>query len=138
MRAKDSQPWIHAGDSGARLLVSQETDGIVVISLEGEWDMANAALLSEQTEHGLDHHQHLILDLSRASFIDSSTIQTLVKTHEAASKQRQAVVLQLATAANVERILEVSGIDQLIPRASSRSRAIQIIQELANTDGGSA
>ena len=57
---------------------------------------------------------------------------------EAASKQRQAVVLQLATAANVERILEVSGIDQLIPRASSRSRAIQIIQELANTDDGSA
>ena len=65
-------------------------------------------------------------------------LHTLVKTHEAASKQRQAVVLQLATAAIVERILEVSGIDQLIPRASSRSGAIQIIQELANTDDGSA
>jgi hypothetical protein len=47
-------------------------------------------------------------------------------------------VLQLATAANVERILEVSGIDHLIPRVSSRSGAIQIIQELEKTDDGSA
>jgi anti-sigma B factor antagonist len=138
MPATHSQPSIRAGDGEARLLVSRETDGVVVISLEGEWDMANAALLSEKTEQALDDQKHLILDLSHATFIDSSTIHTLVKTHEAASKQRQAVVLQLATAASVERILEVSGIDQLIPRASSRSRAIQIIQELANTDNRSA
>jgi hypothetical protein len=44
-------------------------------------------------------------------------------------------VLQLATAANVERVLEVSGIDQLIPRVSSRAEAIQTIEQLANASG---
>jgi anti-anti-sigma factor len=134
MLATDSQPWIRAGDGEARLQVTEETDAIVAISLEGEWDMANADVFTEQIEQVLDDQKHLILDLSRATFIDSSTIHTLIKTHEVASKQGQAVVLQLATAASVERILEVSGIDQLIPRASSRSGAIQIIEELAAAD----
>jgi anti-sigma B factor antagonist len=135
MPATHSQPSIRAGDGEARLLVSRETDGVVVISLEGEWDMANADVFTEQIEQVLDDQKHLILDLSHATFIDSSTIHTLVKTHEAASKQRQAVVLQLATAANVERILEVSGIDQLIPRASSRTEAIETIDQFAKTKG---
>jgi anti-sigma B factor antagonist len=130
-----AEPPIGAGDGKARLQVAAETDAIVVISLEGEWDMANAAQLSEQTEQALAGDKHLILDLSRATFIDSSTIHALVKTHATASERRQRLVLQLATAANVERILEVSGIDQLIPRVSSRAEAIQTIEQLANASG---
>ena len=135
MPATHSQPWIGAGDGEARLQVTEETDAIVAISLEGEWDMANAALLNEKTEQALDNDKHLILDLSRATFIDSSTLHALVKTHATASERGQRLVLQLATAANVERILEVSGIDQLIPRVSSRAEAIQTIEQPANASG---
>jgi anti-anti-sigma factor len=138
MPAPYSQPPIGAEDGKPRLQVTEETDAIVAISLEGEWDMASAPLLTAQTQRALADEKHLILDLSRATFIDSSTINALIKTHATASDRGQRLVLQLATAANVERILEVSGIDHLIPRVSSRSGAIQIIQELEKTDDGSA
>jgi anti-anti-sigma factor len=130
-----AQPPIRAGDGEPRLQVTQETDAVVAISLEGEWDMANAALLSEQTERALADDNHLILDLSRATFIDSSTIHALIKSKDAASKRGQRLVLQLGTADNVERILEISGIDHLVPRASSRTEAIETIEQLAKTQG---
>jgi anti-anti-sigma factor len=133
--APHSQPPIGAGDGESRLQATAETDAIVAISLEGEWDMANAALLTEETQRALADDKHLILDLSRATFIDSSTIHIVIKTHEGASERGQWLVLQLATADNVGRILEVSGIDHVIPRASSRTEAIEIIEQLAKANG---
>jgi anti-anti-sigma factor len=135
MPAPHSHPPIGAGEGKPRLQVTEETDAIVAISLEGEWDMANAPLLTEQTQRALADDNHLILDLSHATFIDSSTINALIKTHEAVSERGQRLVLQLATADNIERVLEVSGIDQLIPRASSRTEAIETIHQFAKTKG---
>src|SRR6187200_2060071 len=108
------------GDDTGKVHVRPETDNIVAISLEGELDRANSFLISEQAEQALDEDKHLILDLSGASFIDSSTIHALVQAQNAAAKQGQVIVLQLGTAATVERALQLSGIDQLVPRAGTR------------------
>jgi anti-anti-sigma factor len=123
-----------AASGESRLQLTQETDAIVAISLEGEFDMANAHLISEQAEPALNDRNHLILDLSQATFIDSSTIRVLYQLHDAASKNGQTVVLQLATAAIVDRAIQISGIEHAIRRASSRTEAIQTILLLAPTD----
>jgi anti-anti-sigma factor len=119
------------GDDTGKVHVRPETDNIVAISLEGEFDRANSFLISEQAEQALDEDKHLILDLSGASFIDSSTIHALVQAQNAAAKQGQVIVLQLGTAATVERALQLSGIDQLVPRAGTRGEAVQTLQRLA-------
>jgi len=121
------------GDDTGKVHVWPETDNIVAISLEGEFDRANSFLISEQAEQALDEDKHLILDLSGASFIDSSTIHALVQAQNAAAKQGQVIVLQLGTAATVERALQLSGIDQLVPRAGTRGEAVQTLQRLAQS-----
>ena len=136
MLAADFHPLDHAGGE-ARLQVTHETERIAAISLEGEFDLTNSTLVMEQAEQTLDDHDHLIIDLSHATFIDSSTIRALVQTHNAAVKRGQVVVLQLATAATVERVLQVSGIDELLPRGTTRREAIQIVEQLAGPSGAS-
>jgi anti-sigma B factor antagonist len=121
------------GDDTGKVHVRPETDNIVAISLEGEFDRANSFLISEQAEQALDEDKHLILDLSEATFIDSSTIHALVQAQNAAAKHGQIIVLQLGTAATVERALQLSGIDQLLPRAGTRGEAVQTLQRLAQS-----
>ena len=116
---------------GGRLHVAPETDEIIALSLEGEFDMATSPSIVEQIDDALEHDKHLILDLSQATFIDSSVINVVIQASKAAKLRRRAVVLQLGTAANVERVLELTHIERVVPRTHTRTEAIQAIRELA-------
>ena len=107
--------------------VVPETDEIVAICFEGEFDLANAPTLSDEIDRALESGNHLIFDLSEATFIDSSVIRALMRAVKAVSGRKQALVLQLGTAAIVERLLEIVKIEQVMPRAHDRQEAVQLI-----------
>jgi anti-sigma B factor antagonist len=111
--------------------VVSETAKIDAISLEGEFDMANAPALGEEIDRALEGGNNLILDLSEPTFVDSSVISVLVQAAKAASGREQAIVLQLGTAAVVERALELVEIERVLPRAHDRQEAVRIIQKEA-------
>ena len=111
--------------------VVRETDGIVAVCVKGEFDMANAPTLGDQVDLALETGHDLIVDLSKATFIDSSVISVLMRAVRAAREREQTMVLQLGTAAIVERILEIVKIEQVLPRAHDRQEAVRIIQEKA-------
>jgi anti-anti-sigma factor len=113
--------------------VTRETDGIIAVCFEGDFDMANAPALGDQIDLALESGKDVILDLSEATFIDSSVIDVLVRGSKAASGRKQTVVLQLGTAAIVERVLELARMDQVLPRAHDRQEAVGIIQQQAET-----
>ena len=115
---------------GAIRVVS-ETAEIDAISLEGDFDMANAPAFDEEVDRALEGGKELILDLSEATFIDSTIINALFRATQAAGEKEQAIVLQLGTAAIVERALELVEIERLLPRAHDRQEAVRIIQEQA-------
>jgi anti-sigma B factor antagonist len=119
------------GDSEGTLHVTQETDDIVAISLEGEFDMTTSPLLVEQAERALDDRQHLILDLSDATFIDSSMLNAVLRTHRAATARGRVAVLQLGSAAVVDRVIALTGIERVLPRTDNRADAVRTIHELA-------
>lgn len=108
--------------------VVPETDEIVAICLEGEFDLANAPALGDEIDRALESGNHLIFDLSKATFIDSSVIRALMRAVKAVSGREQALVLQLGTAAIVERLLEIVKIEQVLPRAHDRQEAVRLIQ----------
>ena len=91
----------------------------------------NAPALDAQIELALDRGNDLILDVSEASFIDSSVIHLVARAAQTAQTTEQTVVLQLGTAAIVERVLEVSGIEEVLPRAHDRREALLVIREHA-------
>jgi anti-sigma B factor antagonist len=106
-----------------------ETDEIVALCLEGEFDMATAPCIAEQSEHVLANNNHLILDLSQATFIDSSVIAALLAAHRQAKSRGRLAVLQLGTAAIVELALELSRVERVIPRTHTRAEAIDTIKQ---------
>ena len=118
---------------GGVIRVVPERDGIVAICLEGEFDLANTPALSDQIGSLLGAGNDVILDLSEATFIDSSVINVLARASRAADEGGQTMVLQIGTAALVERILEIVSIEQVLPRANDRQEAVRIIRHPVET-----
>ena len=111
--------------------VAPETADIVALSLEGEFDIANAPCLNEEIDRALTDGKHLILDLSQATFIDSSVINALFRARKNAATRRRIAVVQLGTAAIVERAVQISNIERALPRTHTRAEAVQTIQQYA-------
>ena len=117
-------------NEAGELHVFAETDEIAGLCLEGEFDLANAAQIIEEGERLLADDKQVILDLSDATFIDSSVIHALFRVGAEARNKGRVVVLQLGTAAIVERVIEISNIDRVLPRASTRPEALDMIRQL--------
>ena len=125
MLASHSSPEHRPG----AIRVVPETDRVDAVSLEGEFDMANASAFDEEIDRALDGGNDLILDLSESTFVDSTIIHVLVRAAQVAGEREQIVVLQLGAAAVVERALELVGIERVLPRAHDRQEAVRIIQQ---------
>ena len=128
---------MHATSFGSKprvgaIHVVPDGDEIVAVCLEGEFDLTNAPDLGEQISLELEGGNDLILDMSEATFIDSSVIDVLVAASRAAREKERAIVLELGTAAVVERLLEIVSIEQLLPRAHGRQEALEIIAASRN------
>ena len=109
--------------------VVQVRDEIVAVCLEGEFDVANVSALREQVDGTVAGENDLILDLSQATFIDSSVIRVLFDAASAVKGRDQAIVLQLGTTPIVERALEIVGIERVLPRAHDREEAVRMISD---------
>jgi len=103
--------------------------------MEGEIDLINAPELLQHAERAIELHRHLVLDLSDATFVDSSAIHALVKIRTNAEHAGCVAVLQMGTAATVERAIEITGLEQLMPRVKNRREAIDAIHRLERNGG---
>lgn len=117
-------------DRPGTLRVEPQANDILALSLVGEFDMANAPSIGTEGEQALRAGNHVILDLSDATFIDSSAIAALFTVANGAITNRRVAVLQLGTAAIVEKMLELSRIERVLPRVHTRSEALHAIREL--------
>ena len=70
------------------------------------------------------------MDLSEATFIDSSVIDVVVRASRTARQTERTIILQLGPAA-LERVLEIVGIEQVLPRAHDRKEALEIVRRRA-------
>lgn len=113
--------------------VVPERDGIVAVCLEGEFDVGNVSALRDRVDGALASENDLILDLSQATFIDSSVIHVLFDAVRAVDGRDQTMVLQLGTAPIVQRALEIVDIERVLPRAHDREEAVRMIQRQATT-----
>ena len=111
------------------LRLESEADGIVAVCVQGDFDVANVSALRDEVDKTLASGEDLILDLSEASFIDSSLIHVLFDAARAVRGREQSLVLQLGTAPIVERALEIAGIERVVPRAHDRDEAVRMVGE---------
>jgi anti-anti-sigma factor len=97
-----------------------------VIALEGEHDMTTTSLLSEQASHWRPESTVAVVDLSRATFIDCSVVNWLVRACEAAGGARQGRlrIVQGPPNGMVERVFDLIQLHEQFPCFRTRGEAL--------------
>jgi anti-anti-sigma factor len=114
--------------SRAAIDVSGVEEGIVALELTGDVDVSAEELVTRSIRAALNRDQNVIVDLCGATFIDVAIARTLLRGRAEAAAQGSVLVLQLATAQIVERVVELTGVDDLVPRVATREQAVSAIR----------
>jgi anti-anti-sigma factor len=107
------------------LQVESSVDRAVhVVAVEGELDMATRTALQEKLDALVDGTgRRLLVDLSRVEFIDSMGITTLYQ----ASASFAHLAITVMPGSEVARILELSGMKEMLPLFDSRAEAVRAL-----------
>jgi anti-anti-sigma factor len=105
-------------------LVRHDGDACVV-ALTGEHDLSSADELTDALENAASGAV-VIVDLSSTSFIDSAVLGALITSHRNAASdgRRWALVIGNGSGAAVRRILELTGLDGILPVYSDVGEAL--------------
>jgi len=109
----------------AEITILRPKPGAAVVELRGEHDLANSTALHDVLTSLVEDNALVVIDLSVADFIDSSTLRALLQARDLAHTRGSRVRLQLGTAAIVRKALEVSGVRDLFECVPDRERALR-------------
>lgn len=103
-------------------VVVQDAGTIRTIAVSGELDPAFADHLATLLDDALMECRHVVLDISRAEFVDSAGAHLLLRTHTRA--QERGVGLRIVPARKpVQRVVEVCGVAAILLVAGGVERA---------------
>jgi anti-anti-sigma factor len=106
--------------------VVEEDAGVAVITLLGEHDLASAAELEHTIASVSEGNQGIVVDLTATDFIDSTILHALVQAHRSLGDR---FALEVATTTHVRRLLEVTGLEEVLPCAPTREEAVRLVRE---------
>ena len=96
-----------------------------VIELGGEVDLYTAPEFKERLVQVIeDGKKQLVVDLSKATFIDSTTLGVLVGGVKRLRPTGGSLAL-VCTDQNISKIFEITGLDRVVPIYKSRAEALQ-------------
>jgi anti-sigma B factor antagonist len=102
--------------------------GIAVLSVGGELDYAASPQLKERLAAAIKSGpRHLVLDLSAATFIDSTAIGVLVGVATKLRDSGDGSLAVVCTNHNVLQIFELTGLDGLIALHGTREEALSAL-----------
>jgi anti-sigma B factor antagonist len=103
---------------------SSSVEGVLVLRVVGEVDLATVGSLREQLHHYVpSEHRGVVLDCTEVSFLGACGIGLLVESAEQASTNGMMLRL-VAQSRLVLRALEITLADQRVPRANTVAEAI--------------
>ena len=83
----------------------------VVVSLEGDLDISNAASLEAELQRlEVNSPPLLVLDLRRTGFVDSTGLSLILNADQRARKDERRLQIVAATSSALERILKTIGL----------------------------
>ena len=114
----------------------QEVDADThVIELGGEIDLYTAPEFKERMAEIIDEGKtRMVVDLSQATFIDSTTLGVLVGGVKRLRPAGGSLAL-VCTDENIVKIFEITGLDRVFPIHASRDEALA---DVAGADAGAA
>jgi anti-anti-sigma factor len=107
------------------LTVEQPHDGAAVVVFSGEHDLATTTAVESMLESLVEQNELVVADFSEAEFVDSSTLNALVRTARIAQERGTRFRVQLGTAAIVERAFQLSGVLKVLECVPTREQALR-------------
>jgi anti-sigma B factor antagonist len=101
-------------------VVDLPTDGVAGVAVRGEVELATAPTLTAALEEGIRRSSGaFVVDLVAVDFLDSSGVACLVRARALLGRDERALAL-VCPPGRVRRVLELTGIDELVPVYGSR------------------
>jgi anti-sigma B factor antagonist len=115
------------------ILLDDAAGDVVVVVVEGEHDIYTAPALRERLEEALGKGGGVVVDLTGATFVDSSVLGALLDARRRALDAHQGFVVCVGEQVEpgVRRILDITGLVPVLPVVNGRAEAI----EAARTNG---
>ena len=101
------------------------TDGVAVVELAGELDIAATSAVRSHVDEAAGRRA-LVLDLSGASFVDSSMLKELLRANAELARYGTQLVLAGSTSA-VRRVLDLTRTAGLFTLAEDRDAALTML-----------
>jgi anti-anti-sigma factor len=99
-------------------------DGILLLGLEGELDVATTPRFRSEVRKGLEAGvRAIVLDMEEVSFMDSSMLKELLRSHAEIAPGGGVLVL-VAPQAAVRRLLDLTRTSELLEIVASREEAL--------------
>jgi anti-anti-sigma factor len=122
-----------SGDkSGLRHSVERERSGdreVAVLVIEGDFDLPEVETYREAVAQALAASSDaLIVDTTGLRFIDSSGLNALARTGGSPDERRIEVAIVVTPGTTVDRVLEISGLGELLPCAPDRTGALALVE----------
>ena len=104
----------------------ERTDaGIAVLSISGEHDLNTAPELRRRLDQLIGEGRPIVLDLSPASFVDSSILGVILETRRRAAGAGLGFAIEQTEGADaVARVLEITGLRSELPVHPTRDDAV--------------
>jgi anti-sigma B factor antagonist len=115
----------------------ERTDtGITVLSISGEHDLGTAPQLRDRLNAELDEGRAIVIDLSTASFVDSSILGVILEGGRRATADGLGFeVAQADGAEAVSRVLDITGLRGELPVHSTRADAVEAARQAQDGKG---
>ena len=100
---------------------------VVVVAIEGEHDIYTAPALRERLDEALERGGGVVVDLTQATFVDSSVLGALLDARRRALEGSQGFVVCVGETVEpgVRRILDITGLVPVLPVIEGRDAAIE-------------
>jgi anti-sigma B factor antagonist len=113
-----------AGVRTGELALERNDAGLAVLTISGEHDLSTAPSLRRRLDRLLDERTATVVDLSPATFIDSSILGVILEGRRRAAEADIGFAVVHSNGADaVDRVLEVTGLRAELPVHARREEA---------------
>jgi anti-sigma B factor antagonist len=108
------------------IVLDDAAGDVVVVVVEGEHDIYTAPTLRERLDEAIARGGGVVVDLTAATFVDSSVLGALLDARRRTLDASQGFVVCLGESVEpgVQRILDITGLVPVLPVVSGRAAAI--------------
>lgn len=120
------------------IVLDDAAGDVVVVLIGGEHDIYTAPTLRERLDEALGRGGGVVVDLTAATFVDSSILGALLDARRRAQEHEQGFVVAVGAGVEpgVQRILDITGLVPVLPVVNDREAAISAARDRVSGSPG--